>query len=129
MPLTLMRTYVRARLTVPANRDTENVERAIRQQELEAALRWARELKQVGLDQVLSLTLLLGREEDPRYPRAALRFLVRFVGEVEPKLLQLKKVVDALDCVERVRYFPDLTAEAQQALDDLAGQLRRRQGD
>jgi hypothetical protein len=104
------------------------VDRAIQQQELESALRWARELKQVGLDQALSLTLLLGREEDPRYPRAALRFLIRFTQEVEPKLLQLKKVVDALDCIERVRYFPDLTGEAQRALDDLAGQLQQRQG-
>jgi hypothetical protein len=103
------------------------VDRAIQQQEVESALSWAKELKRVGLDQALALTLLLGREDDPRYPRAALRFLVRFIGEVEPKLLTLKKVVDALDCVERVRYFPDVTEEADKALIDLERQLRGRQ--
>ncbi|MFT3866772.1 MAG: hypothetical protein QM729_21125 [Solirubrobacterales bacterium] len=102
------------------------LDRAIQQQETESALSWAKGLKKVGLDQALDITLLLAHDDDPRYPKAARRFLARFIVEVEPKLLQLKKVVDAMDCVERVRYFPDITDEANRALEDLARQLRRR---
>ena len=105
------------------------VDRAIQQQEVDYAIGWAKELKAIGLDQALALTLLLAREEDPRYPRAALRFLVRFIREVEPKLLNLKKVVDAFDCIERVRYYPEMTDEANQALVNLERQLRARRGE
>jgi hypothetical protein len=86
-------------------------------------------LKQVSLDRALALTLALGRADDERYLAAAHRFLVRFIVEVRPTLLNLKKVVDALDVVGRVRLMPDISEAAADALADLARQLRsRRQG-
>ena len=48
----------------------------------------------------------------------------RFIAEVNPSLLDLKKVVDALDVLGRVRLMPDLTDAADKALADLAEQLR-----
>jgi len=51
---------------------------------------------------------------------------VRLISEVEPSLLNLKKIVDALDVVGRVRQMPDVTEAADAALDDLGRQLRER---
>jgi hypothetical protein len=105
------------------------VDRSIVEGDPDRALRWAQELKQVGLDRALAITLLLGRQDDRRYLRAASRFLVRLITEVEPSLLNLKKVVDALDVVGRVRQMPDLTEAADAALEDLGRQLRDRDED
>lgn len=102
------------------------LDRAIAEGDSDRALRWAQELKQVGLHRALALTLILGRQDDARYPRAASRFLLRLIAEVEPSLLDLKKIVDALDVVGRVRMMPDLTEEADAALEDLGHQLRER---
>jgi hypothetical protein len=87
----------------------------------------AQELKQVGLHRALALTLVLGRQNDARYLRAASRFILRLITEVEPSLLNLKKIVDALDVVGRVRLMPDVTEEADAALEDLGRQLRERE--
>jgi hypothetical protein len=57
------------------------------------------------------------------------RFLIRFILEVRPSLLDLKKVVDALDVVGRVRQMPELQEGAETALEDLVRQLRERAGD
>ena len=103
------------------------VDRSIAEGDADRALRWAQELKQVGLHRALALTLLLGRQDDARYLRAASRFLLRLIAEVEPSLLNLKKIVDALDVVGRVRLMPDLTEEAEAALEDLGRQLRERE--
>lgn len=103
------------------------VDRAVAEGDADRAIRWAQELKQVGLDRALALTLVLGRQDDARYPRAAARFLLRLIAEVEPSLLNLKKIVDALDVVGRVRMMPDLTEEADAALEDLGRQLRERE--
>jgi hypothetical protein len=103
------------------------VDRAVAEGDADRALRWAQELKQVGLNRALALTLVLGRRDDVRYPRAASRFLLRLIAEVEPSLLNLKKIVDALDVVGRVRMMPDLTEEADAALEDLGRQLRERE--
>jgi hypothetical protein len=110
----------------PQSQIAEIVDRAIADGDVERALHWARELKEVGLDRALALTLALGRGNDERYRRAASRFLVRFITEVEPSLLNLKKVVDALDVIGRVRLMPDITEGADRALEDLARQLRNR---
>jgi hypothetical protein len=83
--------------------------------------------KQIGLDRALALTVLLGRQDNTRYLRAASRFLVRLIGDVEPSLLNLKKIVDALDVVGRVRLMPDVTEAADAALEDLGRQLRDRE--
>jgi hypothetical protein len=103
------------------------VDRAIAEGDTDRALRWAQELKQVGLHRALALTVLLGRQDDRRYLRAASRFLLRLIADVEPSLLDLKKIVDALDVVGRVRIMPDLTEEADAALEDLGRQLRQRE--
>ena len=110
----------------PQPQIAEIVDRAIADGDVERALRWARELKEVPLDRALALTLALGRTGDRRYARAASRFLVRLLTEVEPSLLNLKKVVDALDVVGRVRLMPDITEAADRALGDLGRQLRNR---
>jgi hypothetical protein len=74
------------------------------------------------------LTVVLGRQGDGRYAAAAQRFLVRFILEACPSLLNLKKVVDALDVVGRVRQMPELQEGAETALEDLGRQLRDRGG-
>jgi hypothetical protein len=101
------------------------VDRAVAEGDADRALRWAQELKHVGLHRALELTLILGRQDDARYPRAASRFLLRLIAEVESSLLNLKKIVDALDVVGRVRMMPDLTEAADAALEDLGRQLRQ----
>lgn len=105
------------------------VDRAVADGDADRALRWAQELKQVGLHRGLALTLVLGRQDDARYLRAASRFLLHLITEVEPSLLNLKKIVDALDVVGRVRMMPDLTEEADAALEELGRQLREREED
>jgi hypothetical protein len=102
------------------------VDRAVAEGDADRALRWAQELKQVDLHRALALTLVLGRQDDVRYPRAASRFLLRLITAVEPSLLNLKKIVDALDVVGRVRLMPDVTEGADAALEDLGRQLRER---
>ena len=52
---------------------------------------------------------------------------MRLIAEVEPSLFNLKKIVDALNVVGRVRMMPDLTEGADAALEDLGRQLRERE--
>jgi hypothetical protein len=111
----------------PQHQIGEIVDRAIAEGDPERALQWARELKEIGLDRALALTVVLGREGDGRYVAAAHRFLVRFIVEARPSLLNLKKVVDALDVVGRVRQLPEVQEGAETALEDLARQLRDRE--
>jgi hypothetical protein len=113
----------------PQHQIAEIVDRAIAEGDAERALHWARGLKQVSLDRALALTLVLGRGDDRRYLPGAHRFLVRFIVEARPSLLNLKKVVDALDVVGRVRQLPELQDGAATALEDLARQLRDREGE
>jgi hypothetical protein len=103
------------------------VDQSVAEGDADRALRWAQELKEVDLHRALALTLVLGRLDDTRYPRAASRFLLRLIAEVEPSLFNLKKIVDALDVVGRVRMMPDLTEGADAALEDLGRQLRERE--
>jgi hypothetical protein len=125
--LTQVRTYVRIPGSpYPQDQIAEIVDRALAEGDAERALKWARELKQVSLDRALALTVTLGRNDDRRYVGAAHRFLVRFILECRPSLLNLKKVVDALDVAGRVRQMPELQEGAESALEDLARQLRDR---
>jgi hypothetical protein len=123
-----MRTYVRIPGSpYPQDQIAEIVDRAIAEGDAERALKWVRELRQVSLDRALALTVALGRNDDGRYLAAAHRFLVRFIVECRPSLLNLKKVVDALDVVGRVRQMPELREGAETALEELARQLRDRE--
>jgi hypothetical protein len=110
----------------PQHQIAEIVDRAIADGDHERALKWARDLKQITLDRALALTVVLGRQDDRRYEAAAHRFLVRFILEARPSLLNLKRVVDALDVVGRVRQMPELREGAETALEDLGAQLRDR---
>lgn len=110
----------------PQHQIAEIFDRAIAEGDPERALQWARGLKQVGLDRALALTVVLGRQDDGRYLAAAQRFLVRFIFEARRSLLNLKKVVDALDVVGRVRQMPELQEGAETASEDLGRQLRDR---
>jgi hypothetical protein len=110
----------------PQRQIAEIVDRALADGDAERALQWARGLKKVTLHRALALTLALGRAADERFLAAAHRFLVRFILEVRPSLLNLKKVVDALDVVGRVRLMPEVTQGADEALVDLGRQLRER---
>jgi hypothetical protein len=122
-----MRTYVRIPGSpYPQDQIVEIVDRALAEGDAERALKWARGLKQVSLDRALALTVALGRNDDQRYVGAAHRFLVRFILECRPSLLNLKKVVDALDIVGRVRQMPELQEGVATALEDLVRQLRDR---
>jgi hypothetical protein len=56
-------------------------QRAIRDRDLRRAAMAARELGQVSLADALALTLLAAELEDERWPRAAARWLGRFVVE------------------------------------------------
>jgi hypothetical protein len=112
----------------PQRQICDNLDRAIAEGRVEDAWAWARGLRQVGLDQALALTVLLGRSGDGRYLRASHRFLARLIVEAEPSLLDLKKVVDALDVVGRVRMMPEISEPAEEGLADLARQLAERGG-
>jgi hypothetical protein len=112
----------------PQQQIRDNLDRAIAEGRVEDAWSWARSLRQVGLDQALALTVLLGRSDDGRYRRAAHRFLIRFIVEAEPSLLNLKAMVDALDVVGRVRMMPDISEAAERKLADLGRRLAERGG-
>jgi hypothetical protein len=75
----------------PQHQIAEIVDRAVAEGDAERALQWARGLKQVTLDRALALTVVLGREGDERYLAGAHRFPVRFIVEIRPSLLNLKK--------------------------------------
>lgn len=112
----------------PQQQIRDNLDRAIAEGRVQDAWGWARGLRQVGLDQALALTVLLGRSGDGRYLRASHRFLGRFIIEVEPSLLDLKKLVDALDVVGRVRTMPEISEPAEKGLADLVRRLAERGG-
>ena len=98
---------------------------AVKRRDVEDAWRYAGEAKRVPLSWALRLTLLLADTRDRRYVPAARRFLARFATEVEPTLLQIKKVADALDTLRLVGNNPALSEGAERALEDLARQLQR----
>jgi hypothetical protein len=99
---------------------------AIKDGKLDLAWRSAVAMEAVSLDRALALTLLLGSNGDERYPDAAGRFLVRFIDEAGADLRQVSKIADALDCFRNRRGPPILKDGAEEALEDLVGQLRTR---
>jgi hypothetical protein len=120
-----MRTYVRAGLTYPPSEIHKIVDRAVPEGDADRALRWAG----VEEGQPRSST---GIDPPPR-PAGRQAILARgllilmcLITDVEPSLLNLKEIVDALDVIGRVRQMPDLT---DAALEDLGRQLREREED
>jgi hypothetical protein len=56
----------------------------------------ARDLPQVSLEDALRLVRLYGEKESPKYERAALRWLERYLGESSPSLRDFAEVVVSL---------------------------------
>jgi hypothetical protein len=86
-------------VTRPSKRAAELFEQAINKQRFDMAWAHATDMAHVSLAQALRLTVLAGELEDPKFPRLARRFLVRFIREQAPTLDQVKRVADALDCI------------------------------
>jgi hypothetical protein len=98
-------------------------EKALRAQDAEAALSFARQVPWLSLDRELRLTLLLSDQVHPLYEPSARRFLVRFIQEPEPRLFYCKRLAYALAHVQHGFYGE----AARQGLDDLIWKLRGRE--
>jgi hypothetical protein len=75
--------------------------RAVERRSLLNAELAARELGQLNLDDALSLVLLYAAADDPRFDRAATRWIARFCVEGRPSLSELQAAVSALALVRR----------------------------
>ena len=69
----------------------------MRCRDVDGAMNAAREVECLSLDRALRLCILLAERWDHRYPRAALRMLVRVLDELpDLPVLEIKKFADAL---------------------------------
>jgi len=102
-----------------------DLDKALERGYLPSAWMAAHERSYVTLDQALLLTMLMARDEVPRYPPVARRFLIRFIREAKPTLEQVKRVADGLDVLGTPEAGVQ-AIEARKALADLARQLRER---
>jgi hypothetical protein len=75
--------------------------RAIERNSLLNAELAAREMGQLGLDDALSLVLLYAAADDPRFDRAATRWIGRLCVEGRPSLSELQAAVSALALLNR----------------------------
>jgi len=102
-------------------------EEAMKARDLDAACDAAGLVKRrqgaISLDRALRLTLRLGEGWDRRYHAAARRILIRVVDEVEPPMLEAKKLADALAHLNH----PVYAVPAREALWENVDQLRRRE--
>ncbi len=73
--------------------------RAIERQNLIVAEGLAREFEILPLDFALALVSLYGRNRDPKFEKAALRYLERFMSEMNPSLADVAAMAGLL--VER----------------------------
>jgi hypothetical protein len=94
---------------------------ALRAKDAERSLEIARCLKHVPLRYAMRLTLLLAEQNHPLYEAAARRVLVRIVIELDPPMIEVKKLADVLAHVNDSLYW----YEAQLALRDVVAQLHR----
>ena len=96
---------------------------ALKRRDAELAWRTAGNISpQLELDRALLLVILLGEREAPAFQRSARRWLVRFITEHRPTVVQIKRVSDALN--ELLTFVA--RDDAREALERLAEQLRRR---
>jgi hypothetical protein len=70
--------------------------RAIERRALWMAEDAARELPSLTLDEALQLVNLYAEQDSPKYERAALRWLERYLGESKPRLKQFAEVALSL---------------------------------
>jgi hypothetical protein len=94
---------------------------ALRDKDAERSLEVARSLRHVPLRYAMRITLLLAEKNHPLYEAAARRVLVRVIVELEPPMIEAKKLADVLAHVHSNLYW----YEAQLALRDVVGQLHR----
>lgn len=95
--------------------------RALKAKDAERALDAAAHLRYVPLRYALRLTLLLADQKHPKYEAAARRFLSRVLHELNPPLLEAKRLADAFAHVDH-HYYGHF---ARLALQDVVGQLHR----
>jgi hypothetical protein len=93
---------------------------ATRQQDL--VLEIAAPLRHVPLRYAARIVALLADGKHPRYKASADRFLVRVIEEVQPPLIQTKRLADVLAHVHHYYYQHAAIA----ALHDVVGQLHQR---
>jgi hypothetical protein len=80
----------------------------------------ARELPSLTLDEALQLVNLYAEEDSPKYERAALRWLERYLGEGDPRLKQFAEVALSLASRSDAREFlPSLVPGERSCLDAL----------
>jgi hypothetical protein len=94
---------------------------ALKAKDAEGALDAAGHLRYVPLRYALRLTLLLADQRHPMYEAAARRFLSRVLDELNPPMLEAKRLADALAHVDH-HYYGSF---ARLALQDVVGQLHR----
>lgn len=70
--------------------------RAIATRNLRGAEMAARELATLSLDNALKLCVLLAERDPPRYERAGLRWLERFIAEQSPPIAEVALAASAL---------------------------------
>ena len=70
--------------------------RAVTTKNLREAEMAARELGQLSLDDALKLCVLLAERDSPRFERAALRWLERFIAERVPPIAEVALAASAL---------------------------------
>ena len=75
--------------------------RAIERKALLNAELAAREMGHLGLEDALSLVLLYAAADDPRFDRAATRWIARLCVESTPTLSELQAAVSALALLRR----------------------------
>ncbi|MBA3244730.1 MAG: hypothetical protein H0T61_06080 [Actinobacteria bacterium] len=75
--------------------------RAVERKSLLNAELAAREMGRLGLEDALSLVLLYAGADDPRFDRAATRWIARFCVEGKPSLSELQAAVSALALLRR----------------------------
>lgn len=100
-------------------------DQAIGEGNLDLAWRTAAAMEDVRLDRALRLVVLACQRQTPDADRAARKFIVRFIREVEPTIEQIKKVADALDCVRTGNF---LAPDAKLGMERLARQIERGDG-
>jgi hypothetical protein len=100
-------------------------EKALKERDLDAACDAAalvvRRQGNISLERALRLTLRIGEAWDRRYHAFARRILVRVIAEVEPPMLEAKKLADALAHLNH----PVYAEAAREGLWDCVDQLRR----
>ncbi|MFP5388327.1 MAG: hypothetical protein ACLGG5_03390 [Thermoleophilia bacterium] len=97
---------------------------ALRDKDAERSLEIARSLRHVPLRYGMRITLLLAEKRHPLYDAAARRVLVRVVVELNPPMIEVKKLANVLAHVHSNLYW----YEAQLALRDVVAQLHRMAG-